>query len=143
MKVAIVSIRFQEMRLRGREAGLALEGLLALDLRECQARPVRSDHAGPCGGRKEAAMNEAALRKSLSELSEVLAFPHRRGEVQDTSAQASDLIGATLEETLDYLRLQVKYLVFDLEATRRENMYLRRMLEGRRRDPDESGPMTG
>jgi hypothetical protein len=37
-----------------------------------------------------------------------------------------------LQESLDHLRLSVKYLVFDLEATRRENAYLRRMLdEGR------------
>lgn len=34
-----------------------------------------------------------------------------------------------LQESLDYLRLSVKYLVFDLEATRRENAYLRKMLE--------------
>lgn len=34
-----------------------------------------------------------------------------------------------LQESLDYLRLSVKYLVFDLEATRRENQYLRRMLD--------------
>ena len=34
-----------------------------------------------------------------------------------------------LQESLDYLRLSIKYLVFDLEATRRENGYLRRMLE--------------
>ncbi len=33
-----------------------------------------------------------------------------------------------LQESLDYLRLSVKYLVFDLEATRRENQYLRKML---------------
>jgi len=36
---------------------------------------------------------------------------------------------AGLQESLDYLRLSIKYLVFDLEATRRENAYLRRMLE--------------
>jgi len=36
---------------------------------------------------------------------------------------------AELQESLDYLRLSVKYLVFDLEATRRENQYLRRLLE--------------
>jgi len=36
---------------------------------------------------------------------------------------------AELQEALDYLRLSVKYLVFDLEATRRENAYLRRLLE--------------
>lgn len=34
-----------------------------------------------------------------------------------------------LQESLDYLRLAIKYLVFDLEATRRENRYLRKMLE--------------
>lgn len=34
-----------------------------------------------------------------------------------------------LQDSLDYLRLSVKYLVFDLEATRRENAYLRKMLE--------------
>ena len=36
---------------------------------------------------------------------------------------------AELQESLDYLRLTVKYLVFDLEATRRENAYLRRLIE--------------
>ena len=35
----------------------------------------------------------------------------------------------TLKDFLDRLRLNVKYLLFDLEATRRENTYLRRMLE--------------
>lgn len=34
-----------------------------------------------------------------------------------------------LQESLDHLRLSVKYLVFDLEATRRENKYLRNLLE--------------
>lgn len=36
---------------------------------------------------------------------------------------------AELQDSLDSLRLSVKYLVFDLEATRRENKYLRNMLE--------------
>lgn len=39
-----------------------------------------------------------------------------------------------LQESLDYLRLSVKYLVFDLEATRRENGYLRRLIEQSNRD---------
>ena len=39
-----------------------------------------------------------------------------------------------LQESLDYLRLSVKYLVFDLEATRRENQYLRKMLSGNAED---------
>ncbi|MEM6259204.1 MAG: hypothetical protein AAGB29_03835 [Planctomycetota bacterium] len=34
-----------------------------------------------------------------------------------------------LQESLDYLRVSVKYLVFDLEATRRENAYLRGLVE--------------
>jgi hypothetical protein len=34
-----------------------------------------------------------------------------------------------VHDSLDYLRLTVKYLLFDLEATRRENKYLRKMLE--------------
>ncbi|MEM1207688.1 MAG: hypothetical protein AAF586_02670 [Planctomycetota bacterium] len=36
-----------------------------------------------------------------------------------------------LQESLDYLRVSVKYLVFDLEATRRENAYLRGIVEQR------------
>lgn len=43
-----------------------------------------------------------------------------------------------LQESLDYLRLSVKYLVFDLEATRRENAYLRRLVEqSNQRNEDE------
>lgn len=34
-----------------------------------------------------------------------------------------------LQNSLDHLRLSVKYLVFDLEATRRENTYLRKLVE--------------
>ena len=34
-----------------------------------------------------------------------------------------------LQESLDHLRLTVKYLVFDLEATRRENKYLRQLID--------------
>lgn len=41
-----------------------------------------------------------------------------------------------LHESLDYLRLSIKYLVFDLEATRRENAYLRKMLEESHNGPD-------
>ena len=33
-----------------------------------------------------------------------------------------------LQEALDHLRLSVKYLAFDLEATRRENEYLRKLM---------------
>jgi hypothetical protein len=33
-----------------------------------------------------------------------------------------------LQESLDYLRICIKYQLFDLEATRRENEYLRKIL---------------
>ena len=34
-----------------------------------------------------------------------------------------------LHELLDYLRVCIKYQAFDLEATRRENAYLKKLLE--------------
>ena len=37
----------------------------------------------------------------------------------------------SLQESLDYLRVCIKYQLFDLEATRRENYYLRKLLEGK------------
>jgi hypothetical protein len=57
-------------------------------------------------------------------------------EARERQARMKDLV-QNLTESLDYLRLSVKYLVFDLEATRRENKYLRDMLE--RKDGNESG----
>lgn len=39
---------------------------------------------------------------------------------------------AALQESLESLRMNVKYLVFDLEATRRENALLKRELDALR-----------
>ena len=39
-----------------------------------------------------------------------------------------------LQEVLDYLRVCIKYQAFDLEATRRENTYLKKILEERNKD---------
>ncbi len=36
---------------------------------------------------------------------------------------------ACLQESLDFLRVSVKYLVFDIEATRRENVALKKLLK--------------
>jgi hypothetical protein len=41
-----------------------------------------------------------------------------------------------IQESISYLRLCIKYLLFDLEATRRENQYLRTMLEQQEDDDD-------
>lgn len=40
----------------------------------------------------------------------------------------------SLQESLDYLRLSVKYMVFDLEATRRENIELKKAIDGKGKD---------
>ncbi len=34
-----------------------------------------------------------------------------------------------VQDSLEYLRISVKYILFDLEATRRENKYLREILD--------------
>lgn len=40
---------------------------------------------------------------------------------------------SSLQESLDYLRVSIKYLLFDLEATRRENTYLKKILEDKKK----------
>lgn len=88
---------------------------------------------------------QAKLRELLSELESRPASDKANAPRATVAkpATSQDLAAAarTLAETLDTLRLQVKYLVFDLEATRRENQYLRKMLESRppHRDFDGGG----
>jgi len=82
-------------------------------------------------------MNEAEFQSKLTELlAEISTLPPNEREKLEELAEATrkrhEQLKATLgtlQESLDYLRLSVKYLVFDLEATRRENGYLRKMLE--------------
>ena len=50
---------------------------------------------------------------------------------------------AELQESLDYLRLTIKYLVFDLEATRRENAYLRKLVEQANREDAPQDEVDG
>ena len=82
-------------------------------------------------------MNEAVFEKKLEELvKELSSMPGlQREKLTILVAQANDrhkqLREKTqiLNESLDYLKVGIKYLVFDLEATRRENSYLRQLLE--------------
>ena len=82
-------------------------------------------------------MDEAIFQKKLSELvSEIGTLPdsqRKKLEVlaEQTKQRQAELKQsvASLHDSLDYLRLSIKYLLFDLEATRRENSYLRKMLE--------------
>lgn len=50
------------------------------------------------------------------------------GRVQNSHEQLKERL-ERLQNALDNLRLVNKYRVFDLEATRRENAYLKRLLE--------------
>src|ERR1700721_512083 len=82
-------------------------------------------------------MNEQDIQTKLAELmGEISTLPpseRRKLEklADETRARHERLrqTVSSLQESLDYLRLSIKYLVFDLEATRRENSYLRKMLE--------------
>ncbi len=58
-------------------------------------------------------------------------------ETQQRHIKMRKTIG-DLQESLDYLRLSVKYLVFDLEATRRENRFLRKLVENHSSEDDRS-----
>lgn len=49
---------------------------------------------------------------------------------------------SALQNSLDYLRLGVKYMIFDLEATRRENVTLRKQVE-QLRGPNDISPNEG
>ena len=87
-------------------------------------------------------MKEAAIRKQLSELSESMTmsplFGAETSETEGVYKPEGRRGELSVEESIDRMRLQLKYLLFDLEATRRENRYLRQMLESRgRRDREE------
>jgi hypothetical protein len=81
-------------------------------------------------------MDEAILRDKVGELlSAVQRLPAEqkapavdltRVSSSEPSTMRRDM--AALEESLDQVRLAIKYLVFDLEATKRENHLLRDML---------------
>jgi hypothetical protein len=83
------------------------------------------------------AMDESTFQQKLTELvNEIGAVPAGdRAKVEALAAdskQRHEKLKATvssLQDSIDYLRLSIKYLLFDLEATRRENGYLRKMLE--------------
>ncbi len=82
-------------------------------------------------------MNEAAVRKKLNELHQTLTehpVTHKRSAGGGIYQPETTSEEPTIGELMERLRMGVKYLVFDLEATRRENRYLREMLENRHTD---------
>src|SRR5687767_2719858 len=101
----------------------------------------RWNGAGPNGAARiesgSCPMNEQEFQTKLAELmGEISTLPpterQKLQKLADETRQRHERLRQTvssLQESLDYLRLSIKYLVFDLEATRRENGYLRKMLE--------------
>jgi len=82
-------------------------------------------------------MNEQDFKTKMSELlGQINKLPEsERPQLEELAAETKtrhekmkETLG-NLQESLDHLRLTVKYLVFDLEATRRENKYLRKLID--------------
>ncbi|MFM9996323.1 MAG: transcriptional regulator [Phycisphaerales bacterium] len=92
-------------------------------------------------------MNEHDFQRKLGDLLEQISeLPEpERSQVQklaDETRTRHDRMRKTigdLQESLDYLRLSIKYLVFDLEATRRENQYLRKLLDRQAGQGEDEG----
>ena len=82
-------------------------------------------------------MDEKAFQEKLLDLIEqIKRFPEAKRESIEMLAgelgkKYEDLRNSLvlLQDTLDSLRLNVKYLLFDLEATKKENTALRKKLE--------------
>jgi len=81
--------------------------------------------------------NEETLQRKLAELvAEIGTLPDGEREklqllaeqTRQRHKQLKETVNS-LQESIDFLRLSIKYMLFDLEATRRENAYLRKMLE--------------
>jgi hypothetical protein len=90
-------------------------------------------------------MNEQDFQAKMAELlGQIKELPEdERPELEklaNETSQRHDRMKKTLgelQESLDQLRLTVKYLVFDLEATRRENKYLRALIDSQQTDQDQ------
>lgn len=83
-------------------------------------------------------MNEAVLKEKIAELNDLL-FSTTAAKSARLTADGNYVpaprVNQCVDESLENLRLSLRYLMFDLEATRRENKYLRQMLETRHRPP--------
>ncbi|HOK95751.1 MAG TPA: hypothetical protein PK052_09905 [Anaerohalosphaeraceae bacterium] len=84
-------------------------------------------------------MDKTALEQKLKDLlDQIEDFTHPDDRHKFAGHGLEGLLNRPMTETrqsdpqdwLDSLRLRIQYLLFDLEATRRENSYLKRLLEG-------------
>ncbi|MBT3200164.1 MAG: hypothetical protein HN350_09625 [Phycisphaerales bacterium] len=86
-------------------------------------------------------MTEAIIRERLAELNDLLeTSASLKGsdgldDIHDLGVYLSADEGSVLAEEIDVARLRIRYLMFDLEATKRENQYLRQMIAIRKPKP--------
>ncbi len=82
-------------------------------------------------------MNEETFQRKLTELiTEIASLPADKRDklellaeqTRERHRQLKETV-SSLQESIDFVRLSIKYMLFDLEATRRENVQLRKMLE--------------
>jgi hypothetical protein len=81
-------------------------------------------------------MDEAQLQEELKELVKEFggAAEQQYAKLDSPPMTGNDSLRKlersvnNLQESLDYLRICIKYQLFDLEATRRENEYLKKIL---------------
>ena len=82
-------------------------------------------------------MNEEMFQHKLSELiAEIATLPTGERDklellaeqTRERHRQLKETV-SSLQESIDFVRLSIKYMLFDLEATRRENQQLRKMLD--------------
>jgi len=82
-------------------------------------------------------MNEETFQRKLAELiAEIATLPEgERGRLEVLAEQTRERHRQlketvhSLQESIDFVRLSIKYMLFDLEATRRENEHLRKLLD--------------
>ena len=91
-------------------------------------------------------MNESTFQKKLAELvAEIGTLPEEdrarlqmlAEETRERHQKLKETV-SNLQESIDFLRLSIKYMLFDLEATRRENQQLRKMLDEGSESPGDS-----
>jgi len=82
-------------------------------------------------------MNEESFQRKLAELiAEIGTLPaNERDKLESLAEQTRERheklkeTVTSLQESIDFVRLSIKYMLFDLEATRRENAQLRRIID--------------
>ena len=83
-------------------------------------------------------MTEAAVKEALDAIIRIFSGADKSTGASVMGTYVSNAQEKqNLEEAMNLVRLNVRYLIFDLEATRRENRYLRQLLDSRAKPEGE------